>query len=519
MQSGSHDETQTTHGMAPCWSSAREAQRSGRIRMTLEHLMRSLGLALLLLAALVPARALATPYFPNLKGDVSRELKLGPKIDKHSVLLILVDTIRPDHMSAYGYPKPTSPFMEQMAKEGVLFANHFSNSSWTKPSVASLFTGLYPRRHTVLPITAKMPSNIKTLAQVLRDAGYKTGAVLGNNFGGRRYGLDRGFDRFADPSSHFGGKPPSAAQLLALAKKWIEEDMNEPFFYTLFLFDPHDPYTPPPTYHKTFCPECTRPEIVSPLREYNGHGPNARQISDMKGLYDGEIRYMDDQLKLFYDELKGLGLEQRLSTIVVGDHGEAFGEHKVFEHAFHTWDEVIRTPLIVHSPRLKNRGSLYNGLTSHVDVLPTILKLTDVKPPSGLQGTSLVQVEGEAVPPPTRMVVTEVHMYGIHRVTMRDYEHKLVYHAPLDESEFFNYYSDLRVYPSVSVGAEKKELYNVQKDPFERQDIYPTSRAKALSLERMLERYLTTGGLDEDLPAQQPSEEVMRDLKSLGYIQ
>lgn len=471
--------------------------------------------AALMMAA---APALATPYFPNLKGQVVREVKISDRGEKPSVLLILIDTIRPDHLSVYGYEKPTSPFLEQLGKEGVVFANHFSNSSWTKPSVASLFTGLYPRRHTVLPITSRLPSNIHTMAQAFHDAGYKTGAVLGNNFGGRRYGLDKGFDRFADPSSHFGGKPPTAGQLLSLAKKWIDEDKDEPFFYTLFLFDPHDPYTPPPTYHKTFCPDCGHPEVVTPLREYNGHGPSERQIRDMKGLYDGEIRYMDDQLKLFFDDLKGMGVLDRLSTVLVGDHGEAFGEHKVFEHAFHLWDEVVRTPLIIHSPQIKAAG-IYTGLTSHVDILPTVLKLAGIKIPSGVQGVSLVQEGSEAPPPPTRMVVTEVQMYGIHRVSLRNYEHKLIHHSPLDESEFYNYYTDIRVYPSMVLGNEKRELYNVQKDPFERTDLYSTSRAEIAPLERMLERYMITGGLDEDQPPPKPSDEVLRDLKSLGYVQ
>lgn len=465
-----------------------------------------------------PNAALATPYFPNLKGEVVRDVKMGPQVEKHSVLLILVDTIRPDHLSAYGYGKPTSPFMEALAKEGILFANHFSNSSWTKPSVASLFTGLYPRRHTVLPITSRLPGSIKTMAQAFSEAGYKTGAILGNNFGGRRYGLDRGFDRFADPASHFGGKPPTAAQLLSLTKRWLDEDKDSPFFYTLFLFDPHDPYTPPPSYHKTFCPDCTKPEIHSPLREYKGHGPSPRQIADMKGSYDGEIRYMDDQLKEFYQHLKDLGLMDRLTTAVVGDHGEAFGEHKVFEHAFHLWDEVVRTPLIVHSPRIKKYG-IYNGLTSHVDVAPTLLKLAGIKIPSGIQGHSLVQDTGEVPPPPTRMVISEVQMYGIHRVSLRNYERKLVHHSPLDESEFYNYYSDVRVYPSLTLGTEKRELYDLVKDPYEHKDIYATDKTSAVPLERALERYLITGGLDEDLPPPKPSDEVLRDLKALGYIQ
>jgi arylsulfatase A-like enzyme len=473
---------------------------------------------LLLMFCIAPFTAVSSPYFPNLKGKPVREVPLGSPISKPGILLIIIDTLRPDHLSAYGYPKPTSPFIQSLAESGVLFANHFSNSTWTKPSIASLFTGLYPRRHNVLPIASRLSNNIMTIAQAFKEAGFKTGAVVANNFSGRRYGLDRGFDRFAEPSNYFRDHSPTAEQVTKLALKWISEDKDQPFFYTLFLFDPHDPYAPPPNYCKAFCPGCTPPEITVPLREYHGPGPTAKQISDMKGLFDGEIAYADDTLKTFFESLNKMGLTDRISTVLVGDHGEAFGEHRVFEHAFHIWDEVIRTPLIIHSPRVSARG-VYTGLTQHVDVFPTLMKLAGLNRPAGLQGTSLVQSPGEQPPSPTRLVVSEVQMYGIHRAQIRDYRYKLIRHDPLDETEFRHYYQDTRTYPSVILGGVKQELYNVSIDPLEQKDVYQSELSKVPNLPLMLERYLQTGSLEEDSQAPVPSEEDLKNLKALGYLQ
>jgi len=486
--------------------------------LNIRHLCGGWLCALFITLTVVPFSAAATPFFPRLAGPTVHEVPLGPPVQKPVVLLVVLDTIRPDHMSLYGYPRPTTPFIASLASGGITFANHFSNSTWTKPSMASLFTGLFPRRHNVVSIPSKLSPGITTLAQAFKNAGFKTGAVLANNFGGRNYGMDRGFDRFADPSTHFEGKHPTAVQVLELAKTWMAQDRDQPMFYTVFLFDPHDPYAPPPEYKATFCPDCRSPEIVTPWREYRGHGPTAKQIEDMKHLYDGELRYTDDQLKAFFGDLRELGLGDRLTTLIVGDHGEAFGEHGVFEHAFHTWDEVLRTPFILNSPRVATRG-VFTGLTQHSDVMPTLLKLADVPLPAGIQGLSMVQEEGDDPPPASRLAVSEVEMYGIYRVALRNQQHKLIHHNPLDEAAFHHFYTDARIYPSVVRGTTRRELYNVIADPREHKDLYLSERTSALPLEEALEHYLRTGELMESTPTQAPSEEVLRDLKSLGYIQ
>lgn len=475
---------------------------------------------LILMITLFVGSAVAgpVPYFQNLEGERVQDIVLGPEVSKPGVLYILIDTLRPDFLGAYGNPRATSPFIDSLAANGVVFANHFSSSTWTKPSVTSLLTGLYPRRHNVLPINSKLAWRIPTIAQVFKQAGFATGAVVGNKFAGRRYGLHKGFDRYLDPSNHFKGPFPSAEEVLRIAKRWIALDKDKPFFYFVLLVDPHDPYEPSPYYRDGFCPTCQKPEVVTPKREYSGRGPSEKQIDDMKSLYSGEIRYMDDQLKLFFDSLAEMGVTDRLSTVIVGDHGEAFGEHGVFEHAYHCWDEVVRTPLIINSPRVSDRG-IYSGLTTHVDVFPTLLELAGIERIEGLQGISLVQEPDDPPPPSERMVATEVQMYGIHRTIVRDEQYKLVRHDALDETEFRQYYNDTRIYPSLTLGTGKEEVYDVLMDPMEQVDIYQSERGVALMLERRLEHYLLTGDVDEEVMPETPSDEVLQDLKSLGYYQ
>ncbi len=476
-----------------------------------------------LIAFLLSATAQAgpVPYFANLEGDVVDDIVLGPQVENPGILLVVLDTLRPDFLGAYGNDRPTSPFMDSLAEDGVLFANHFSNSTWTKPSVASILTGRLPKRHGVLAVTAKLGWNIPTVAEMFKAAGFRTGAVVGNKFAGRRYRLHKGFDRYIDPSTHFKGPFPTAEELLRIARRWIALDKGHPFFYVVMLVDAHDPYDPDPYYRSKFCPSCMEPVVSAPQREYHGRGPSPRQVADMKALYSGEIRYIDDQLKVFFDALSAMGLDNRLTTVVMGDHGEAFGEHGVFEHAYHCWDEVTRTPLIIHSPRIVQRG-IYTGMTQHADIVPTLLKLAGVELEDGLQGVPLVHEPGEPPVPADRLVLSEVQMYGIHRTILRNARYKLIRHDPLDESEFFQYYKDVRIYPSVALGQGRTELYDIMSDPFEQVDIYDPDTEVVVDFERRLEHYFRTGELEayeEEPVSSTPSDEVIEDLKSLGYLQ
>ncbi len=458
------------------------------------------------------------PYFQNLEGDVVDEIVLEPQVDNPGILLIVLDTMRPDFLGAYGSERPTSPFIDSLAADGVLFANHFSNSTWTKPSVASILTGRYPQRHGVLRVTAKLAWDIPTVAEMFKEAGFRTGGVVGNKFAGRRYRLHKGFDRYIDPSTHFKGPFPTAEELLRIARRWIAQDKDRPFFYVIMLVDSHDPYDPSPYYKEKFCPSCQAPEVSAPRREYHGRGPTPRQIEDMKGLYSGEIRYIDDQLKVFFDALSRMDLAGRLTTVLMGDHGEAFGEHGVFEHAYHCWDEVTRTPLIINSPRILDRG-IYTGLTQHVDIAPTLLALAGIERSKGLQGRSLVRSPDQPPLSADRLVLSEVQMYGIHRTILRNGRYKLIQHDPLDEGEFFQYYKDVRIYPSVALGSGRTELYDIALDPYETEDIYDPDTEVVVDFERTLAHYFRTGEIEDQSLSDTPSDEVIQDLRSLGYLQ
>lgn len=463
-----------------------------------------------------PARS---AYFPNAKltGPVLDGVRYQP-VEKPGIILIVTDTLRPDHLGAYGYPSDTSPFFDSLAQAGVAFFNHFSNSSWTKTSMASLLTGLFPGRHGVLEVNSRLAPSYVTLAEAFKAAGFKTGAVIANQIVGTRYGLAQGFDFLAEPRTHFDNEAPHAGRALASAARWLQEVKDEPFFLMVLLFDAHDPYYPPAPLREKYCANCGNDLITTPEREYRSHAPTAKQVADMKALYDGEIRSISNHLTGFYDVTRKLGILDRTTWAVVSDHGEAFGEHGVFEHAFHMWDEVVRTPFILQGAGVRSTGVVHTP-TSHVDVFPTLLRVAGLIPPSGLQGQSLVRREGEPGLDPDRILVTEVEMYGIHRLTMRDRSRKLVYHAPLKTETFSRFYRNPDVYPSVAKGTSRWEFFDLEQDPFEMSNLHPDpERApEADYLMRAMEVYRRTGGIEFEVPPEL-SEEVLDDLRSLGYV-
>ena len=208
---------------------------------------------------------------------------------------------------------------------------------------------------------------------------------FGNPIVGGRYGLTQGYDFVAEPKTHFDNAHPNATQVLSTAKSWLKKNADGPFFLSLLLFDPHHPYTPSASQTARFCPDCDADPIVHPQREYRGTQPTVKQVADMKGLYHAEVRETDAAIARFFGWLDASGLSDRVTTVLVADHGEAFGEHDVFEHAFHPWDEGGADTDGVGGAGISSRGFV-DAPTHHVDVMPTVMRLAGVDVPKGCRG-------------------------------------------------------------------------------------------------------------------------------------
>jgi arylsulfatase A-like enzyme len=288
-----------------------------------------------------------------------------------SALLIVLDTVRADRMSAYGHERDTTPGLDAFARDhATRYDEARSTSSWTLPSHASLFTGLFPGEHGVThprggdltrgatwvrppPPTTAVP----TLAERLRSRGYQTAAIVANNMLGSWSGLDRGFERYDDRKSvnlrgyHLLGQVGGRRELIGhrpyrdagvitdLALAWLDEERREePFFLMLNYMDAHTPYAPPKPFDRMFSDE--RPD-----------DPTASQdLALAPLLYDRELAYLDAEVTRLLDGLAERGLLDDVLVVVTSDHGEAFGEHDTWAHDWTLYEEQLRVPLLVKPP-------------------------------------------------------------------------------------------------------------------------------------------------------------------------
>ncbi|MEN8184047.1 MAG: sulfatase, partial [Myxococcota bacterium] len=262
--------------------------------------------------------------------------------ERPNVLLITLDTTRRDRLGLYGYERPTSPHLDELASHATVFENAYSTSSWTLPAHASLFTGRYPTSHgmrhdpegsLILADAIDAPEGIRarsldaearTLAEILGDAGYQTGAVVAGPWLIGSFGLARGFEHYDDKGVAAGRR---AADVTTSALRWLD-DVPEPFLLFLNYFDPHLPYAPPPAYRRSFLPSDV--------------SVNLRSSAQAPSLYDAEILYMDEQLGKLFRSLRERGLYDRTLIVVTADHGELLGDRGEWGHERYLWEPLLR---------------------------------------------------------------------------------------------------------------------------------------------------------------------------------
>lgn len=343
----------------------------------------------------------------------SADLGYRPRPD---ILFLLIDTLRPDHLGAYGYGRPTSPAVDRLAaEEGILFQRAYSVAPWTNPSIATLFTGKYPRAlFAAVPYEAAirqaLPKNVQTLAEILRGAGYRTLALIDHPGINQKLGYGRGFDEFR---GLFGGErvllskptdPESVLDAFKTATAAVGE-AGQPIFVYLHLVYPHRPYAPPAPYAEMFGPGFTRVE----------KGPKDGVIN----MYDAEIRQTDDLLAKIFAEMKARGWYERTAIVFTADHGEGFWEHGIAEHGRSLFNEEIRVPLVVVPPGGRTREPrVIDRPVSNVGLFATVLDFAGVLPPPDVPGESLLRFvrPGGAAGGPEWFFSESPHSVDIHAV-------------------------------------------------------------------------------------------------------
>ena len=335
-----------------------------------------------------------------------------------NVLLVTIDTLRADHLGSYGYHLDTSPFIDSLARKGVLFAD--ATPAWPKTyvSMSSMNTGMYPKTSGLRNYKRKnLPSTLKLISEVFKENNYRTAAVVANFNVGRTYGFDRGFDHFVESwqdmwkqstsdinFKNFVGKVKfftNATIVTDQALKWLEETQNneKPFYLWLHYMDPHGPYETPKSYSQYFRNAYESNYVdIKKLPQYQLllDPVTWKAINDLgfyKAQYDREIRYIDDELSRFISEIKKMKQYDNTIIIISSDHGESLDEHNYYlEHGKFSYQASAHIPLIFIGEGRIPEGKIINEPVGLIDLPPTLMELANIKIPSQYEGQSLVQL-------------------------------------------------------------------------------------------------------------------------------
>jgi arylsulfatase A-like enzyme len=471
--------------------------------------------------ACLPARA---------AGDEEEPPRATAAAGAPNVVLIVVDTLRLDHLGCYGYGRPTTPNIDALAHAGVLFENPVSQAPWTGASVGSLLTGLQPSVHGLdagarwdaeegahgLPFVVQrtLHPSVPTLAQVLREHGYRTAGFVSNVYLNAGFGFDRGFDVFEDDHADYSrdvlSRKRRGDETNRRVVRWLETGPPEPFFLLVHYNDPHWPYDPLPPHGAEWIAGyrgSLAPGDTGALAEREGSpvtdlGPEA--LAYVLGLYDGEVQFADANVGALLQRLRALNLRRPLLTVLTADHGEEFLDHGGMSHGYTLYDEQLRVPLIIHFPgRLSARR--VGPQVRLIDVMPTVLDLTGVgHAVAPVQGASLVPlVDGTGGRGPGD-ALSEAPLRGTLRSIRTAAGWKLV--------------DDAR--------RERRELFDLARDPAERADLAARVPPAADALARRIERAVGANaeeraarGLDRTPPNQVVVDETLRQhLEALGYV-
>lgn len=416
------------------------------------------------------------------------------------MVLVTIDTLRADHVSCYGYARNTTPFIDRIAARGLVYRNAYATSSWTAPSMASIFTGLYPRQHGVrhgfvqkgeraIAEQEFLWSGFPLLAEAMREAGYETFGLSSNGHMAPNTGFARGFDHFE--AMWFVDAPA----VNAAAEKWKDRIAAAgKYFLWVHYFDPHAPFVAREPYIREYAADAAAWEPWTGLGvdELERRKLEIRRtegaLQALVDLYDSEIRYCDRFVEQLFELL---GIDERALVIVTSDHGEEFLEHNNIGHGHTLFEETIRVPLIVQWPGGTRTGTV-DRLVGNKDVFATILDMLEVRPAAPAPGRSLfAETEGEDA----ARVFTELDR-GRQLRAVREGDWKLI-------------------------AAEKKPrswLYDLSSDPGERADVAAAAPERAALLRSLLDGFAAEPAFAAPKSQRRMDPEAEMKLRSLGYL-
>ncbi|MFC2163112.1 sulfatase [Candidatus Altiarchaeota archaeon] len=411
--------------------------------------------------------------------------------DAPNIIIIMIDTLRIDHLSCMGYERETSSNICSLGEDAVFFPNMISNAPTTKEAVASLFTSKYPSQHRVVRLNSYLSVEHMTLAELLKSAGYRTIGVNANFVVSKYFGFDQGFDVWAD--HHY----MIASGLNEIVTRDL--DGSEPFFMYIHYLDPHLPYAPPGEYYTHFNPSysgaVTGRESILKQHIMERFLNNPEDIQPLTDYYDNEIYYADVMVGQLIDGLKSRGLYDNSIIILLSDHGEHFGEQDRFYHGNGVYSSVIRVPLIIRDP-VGPKNIEVSSAVQTIDVMPTILGMIGYKCDHGFAGDDIFEIMDEEDRP----------IFSEHLSLMTEFN-------PARSLRLGNYLL-IKDLPS-----GEYSLHDVNKDPLEREDVYVTdnSSERLVSIMNSFEEGLSPSMISdgETVELDEGAEE---ELRALGYV-
>ncbi len=484
----------------------------------MRYFILTLSLVLLILAVLVVS------FF------IKKEQKQADN-DHPNVLLIVVDTLRADHLACYGYRLPTSPHIDKLAEQGVRFSDCMAQWSSTLKSMSSFMTGLYPTTGGFTSKAYKLPSYLIRMGDIFHNAGYNTGAVVANVNVGKVYGFDQGFDGFVESwrekweeeegNAHFVNRPglvkkyTNATIVTDQALAWLgQRDKQKPFFLWLHYMDPHGPYIPPKEYldyFKKAHPSQSVPITKLPNHQVQYEEDTNNPITDLgfyKAQYDREIRYVDNEIGRLLDSLKRMDLDQKLLVILTADHGESMGEHDYYlAHRRFAYQTLGHVPLIMVQEGLIPGGKVIEHPVGLIDVTPTIVKLAGLKVPPVFEGQKLHKlIKGHADQKGPKYVFMGI---GPHRQRAIRHGRWRLIHGTSEDSWFEKDESEFA-------------LFDIRNDPLEKENVAFNHGDVVRRLSSQLEHWSSNRPVikkPDIAPGKVLLDEKSREmLKSLGYI-
>lgn len=396
-----------------------------------------------------------------------------------NIVVVTIDTLRPDHLHCYGYTKIETPVLDNLARQGVLFENAVTPTPLTPPSHASIFTGQYPNTHHVRNTGGfVLQSSSRTLAKILQEQGWDTAAFIGSAVLKKVFGFNAGFSVYDDQmpkpgkGDEFREDPERrAGEVVDRAIAWLTQQSGKPFFLWVHLYDPHQPYRPPTEF----------------ARKYQDH------------RYDGEIAYTDQQLGRLFDVLNHKSGPEKTIVAVLSDHGESLGEHGEYSHGIFLYDATLRIAFLMSGPAIP-KGARIKQQVRSIDFLPTLMELMGGKAPERAEGASLAPVfSGKAA---DRSAVS--------------YAETLYPKMNMGWAELRGIRTDRWKY----IRAPRPELYDLTQDPGEKSNVIRQHPAEVQRFEAHLRAAIAPhgDGTSEKVETSLVDERLMSQLKSLGYL-